>query len=144
METLTQRSPSELPATLTHRPAALLGQLLTRNAAMGLLHMVEPQGRQVEHLTGLHRAAKSPGLTVTGVPGQIRSQRVQWDPGYLGTQWMPGSRSKAPRPCSSVPSKGKAHEPGPVQHWESPNLGIVQSQMPSPQLHCACSSETSI
>lgn len=61
------------------------GQLLTSNATMGLLDVVEPQGRQVEHLTGLHRAAKGPGLTVTGVPGQIWSQWVQWDPGYLGT-----------------------------------------------------------
>lgn len=76
--------------------------------------MVEPKGRQVEHLTGLHRAAKGPGLTVIGVPGQIWSQWVQWDPGYLGTQWMPGNRPKGPRPSSSIPSKGKHHKPCPV------------------------------
>lgn len=97
---------------------------------MGLLDVVEPEGWQVEHLTGLHGAAKGPGLTVTGVPGQIWCQWVQWDPGYLGTQQMPGRRPKAPRPSSSVPSKGKHHEPCPVQH-----LGIFQSQV-SPALLC--------
>ena len=79
-------------------PSSPTGQLLTSNAAMGLLDVVEPQGRQIEHLTGLYGAAKGPGLTVTGVPGQIWSQWVQWNPGYLGIQWMPGNSPKAPGP----------------------------------------------
>lgn len=74
----------------------LWAHLLTGNAAMGLLDVVEPQGRQVEHLTSLHSAAKGLGLTVSGVPGQIWCQGVQWDPGHLGTQWMPGNRPPGP------------------------------------------------
>lgn len=79
------------------------GQLLTSNAGMGLLDVVEPQGRQVEHLPGPHGAAKGLGLAVTGVPSQIWSQRVQWDPGHLGTQWMPGNRLGAPGPLIPFP-----------------------------------------
>lgn len=66
--------------------------LLTSNTAMGLLDMVEPQSWQVQHLAGPHRAAKSPCLAVAGVLGQVWSQGVQWDPGYLETQQLPGSR----------------------------------------------------
>ena len=68
--------------------------------------MVEPQGGQVEHLAGLHCAVKGLGLAVTGVLGQIWSQGVQWDPRHLGTQQIPGSRPKAPRP--SVNTMGPA------------------------------------
>lgn len=85
---------SSLPASLSDALPQVSEQLLTSDAAMGLPDMVEPQGRQVEHLTSPHRAAKGPGLAVTGVPSQIWGQRVQWDPGHLGTQGT-GSKPQA-------------------------------------------------
>lgn len=65
---------------------------LTSNAAVGLLDMVKPQGWQVQELTSPHRAVKGLCLAVTGVPDQVWSQGVQWDPGHLETQQLPGSR----------------------------------------------------
>lgn len=118
------------------------GQLLTSNAGVGLLDMVEPQGRQVEHLASPHCAAKGLGLTITGVLSQIRGQWIQWDPGYLGTQEMPGNRLKAPGPL--IPSLPKVNTMGPAlpaQHWEAPDLEIFQSKVPQPRLFHACSSE---
>lgn len=62
------------------------------NTAVGLLDMVEPQSWQVQHLAGPHCAVKGLCLAVTGVLGQVWSQGVQWDPGYLETQRLPESR----------------------------------------------------
>lgn len=70
----------------------MLQVLLTSNTAVGLLDMVEPQSWQVQHLAGLHCAVKGLCLAVTGVLGQVWSQGVQWDPGYLETQRLPESR----------------------------------------------------
>lgn len=84
------------------RPDTLLGhgkacprmppELLTSNTAVGLPDMVEPQSWQVQQLAGPHCAVEGPCLAVTGVPAQVWSQGVQWDPGYLETQKLPGSR----------------------------------------------------
>lgn len=82
---LTYSHPQPIPQIPCWACRQVTGQLLTSNAAMGLLDVVEPQGRQVEHLTSPHCAAKCLGLAITGVPGQVWSQGVQWDPGHLGT-----------------------------------------------------------
>lgn len=88
-----QSHPNLIPCWAMARPAPGMPQvLLTSNTAVGLLDMVEPQSWQVQQLTSPYRAVQGPCLTVTGVPGQVWSQGVQWDPGYLGTQQLPGSR----------------------------------------------------
>jgi hypothetical protein len=43
---------------------------------MGLLDVMEPQGRQVEQLASPHGAVKGLGLTITGVADQVWSQGV--------------------------------------------------------------------
>lgn len=61
----------------------------TCDAAVGLLDVVEPQGRQVQHLSGLHAAAERPRSPVLRVPVKVRVQRVQRDPRDL---WGGGGR----------------------------------------------------
>lgn len=82
---------SEHPQPIPCWALVALGNL-TSNAAVGLLDMVEPKGWQVQQLTGPHRTVKGLCLAVTGVPDQVWSQGVQWDPGHLETQQLPGSR----------------------------------------------------
>lgn len=86
--------PSQPDTLLGHgkAPPWMPQVLLTSNAAVGLLHMVEPQSWQVEQLASPHCAVKGPCLTITGVPGQVWSQGVQWDPGHLETQQLPRHR----------------------------------------------------
>lgn len=88
------RPEQEGPEPAPHCPPRAGRSSLTGDAGLGLPHVVEPQGRQVEQLAGPQRAAQGPGLAVGGVPSQVRGQRVQGDPGHLGTQRMRGAGSK--------------------------------------------------
>lgn len=60
------------------------GAAFTCNAAVGLLDMVEPQRRQVQHLPSLHAAAQRPSSAVLRVPLQVWVQWVQRNPRDLG------------------------------------------------------------
>lgn len=55
----------------------------TCDAAVRLPDVVEPQGRQVEHLSRLHAAAQRSRSPVRGVALQVRGQRVHGDPRHL-------------------------------------------------------------
>lgn len=83
------------PCWAVTRPAPRV--LLTSNAAMGLPNMVEPQSWQVQHFAGPHCAVKCPCLAIARVPGQVWSQGVQRNPGYLETQQLSGSRPRGPQ-----------------------------------------------
>lgn len=60
------------------------GAAFTCNAAMGLLDMVEPQRRQVQHLPRLHAAAQRLSSAVLWVLLQVWVHRVQRNPRDLG------------------------------------------------------------
>lgn len=75
---------------------------LTSNAAVGLLDMVEPHSWQVQQFACPNCAVKGVCQAVTGVADQVWSQGVQWDPGHLEIQQLPGP--EAPKISSSVPS----------------------------------------
>ncbi|TNN87356.1 hypothetical protein EYF80_002557 [Liparis tanakae] len=49
---------------------------VTCDAAVALLHVVEPEGRQVQHLAGLHAATQRPSFPVLGVSVQVWVQGV--------------------------------------------------------------------
>lgn len=56
------------------------GAACTCDTAVGLLDVVEPQRRQVQHLSGLHATAQRLSSAVLRVPLQGWVQRIQRDP----------------------------------------------------------------
>lgn len=67
--------------SVTAAPAAPLPRLRpTCDASVGLLDVVEPERRQVQHLSSLHAAAQGPCPPVLRVLLQVRVQGVQGDP----------------------------------------------------------------